>query len=81
MTCSSCCRAVFYREHAAGIYSVPSYVLAEFLVEVPYLIVQATLYSLIVYWCAGCLPVAWWDLPCRQLIACNSMRGAWKRGS
>ncbi len=44
------CRGVFYRERAAGIYSVGPYVLAEFLVELPYIIIQSVIYSLIVYW-------------------------------
>lgn len=43
-------RSVYYREHAAGAYSVGPYIAAEFLVEVPYIIVQAIIYSLIVYW-------------------------------
>lgn len=37
---------------AAGTYRVLPFSAAEFLVEVPYLAVQSTVYSVIVYWCA-----------------------------
>ena len=54
-TAARCRSTVFYREKAAGAYGVAPYVLAEALVEVPYVIVQATIYSLVVYWwvCVG----------------------------
>lgn len=35
---------------AAGTYRVLPFSAAEFLVEVPYLAVQSTVYSVIVYW-------------------------------
>lgn len=38
------------RERAAGLYSVTSFALAQQLVEIPYLIVQATVYVSMVYW-------------------------------
>lgn len=38
------------RERAAGMYSVYAFSLAQLLVEVPYLIVQATVYVSMVYW-------------------------------
>lgn len=38
------------REKAAGLYSVYPYALALLLVEVPYLVVQSTVYVSIVYW-------------------------------
>lgn len=44
---------MFYREQAGGTYATLPYSIAEFAVEVPYLVLQATLYSCIVYWCAG----------------------------
>ncbi len=44
------CRAVYYREHAAGMYSVGPYIAAEFLVELPYVLFQSVIYSLLVYW-------------------------------
>ncbi|KAL4447582.1 hypothetical protein ABPG75_004801 [Micractinium tetrahymenae] len=43
-------RTVFYRERAAGMYRVLPFALAQLLVEVPFLIVQALVYSCIVYW-------------------------------
>ncbi len=36
---------------AAGTYRVLPFSAAEFLIEVPYLAVQSTVYSVIVYWC------------------------------
>ncbi|XP_030526169.1 pleiotropic drug resistance protein 1-like [Rhodamnia argentea] len=42
-------RAVFYRERAAGMYSALPYALAQVLIEVPYVLVQATSYGVIVY--------------------------------
>ena len=44
---------MFYRERAGGTYRVLPYALSEFLVELPYLLAQACLYSLLVYWCAA----------------------------
>lgn len=38
------------RERAAGMYSVYAFSLAQLLVEVPYLIVQAVVYVSMVYW-------------------------------
>lgn len=38
------------RERAAGLYSVSAFSLAQLLVEVPYLVVQATVYVSMVYW-------------------------------
>ncbi|CAM6085681.1 unnamed protein product [Calypogeia fissa] len=42
-------RAVFYREHAAGLYSPTPYALSQVLVEIPYTFVQALIYSLVTY--------------------------------
>ncbi|CAJ1951217.1 unnamed protein product [Sphenostylis stenocarpa] len=42
-------RTVFYRERAAGMYSAFPYALAQVLIELPYIFVQATSYSVIVY--------------------------------
>nr|XP_043614750.1 pleiotropic drug resistance protein 1-like [Erigeron canadensis] len=42
-------RTVFYRERAAGMYSALSYAFAQILVEVPYVLVQTGVYSVIVY--------------------------------
>jgi hypothetical protein len=41
---------VFYRERAAGTFAVLPFSAAEFLVEVPFLAVQAVLFSCILYW-------------------------------
>lgn len=38
------------RERAAGMYGVLPFGLAQQLVEIPYLVVQAAVYSCIVYW-------------------------------
>ncbi|GAB4822452.1 hypothetical protein N2152v2_009498 [Parachlorella kessleri] len=46
-------RAVYYREHAAGMYSVGPYIAAEFLVELPYVLFQSVIYSLLIYWMIG----------------------------
>ncbi|EFN53324.1 hypothetical protein CHLNCDRAFT_58610 [Chlorella variabilis] len=46
-------RTVFYRERAGGTYQVLPFSAAEFLVEVPYLAVQAVLYSCVLYWLVG----------------------------
>ncbi|KAK4800075.1 hypothetical protein SAY86_025440 [Trapa natans] len=42
-------RTVFYREHAAGMYSALPYALAQVLIEIPYILVQALTYGVIVY--------------------------------
>nr|AGT28055.1 pleiotropic drug resistance transporter 3 [Panax ginseng] len=42
-------RTVFYRERAAGMYSALPYAFAQVLVEVPYVFVQAVVYSVMVY--------------------------------
>nr|XP_017215736.1 PREDICTED: pleiotropic drug resistance protein 1-like [Daucus carota subsp. sativus] len=42
-------RTVFYRERAAGMYSALPYAFAQVLVEIPYIMVQAAVYGLIVY--------------------------------
>ncbi|XP_056166149.1 pleiotropic drug resistance protein 1-like isoform X1 [Syzygium oleosum] len=42
-------RTVFYRERAAGMYSALPYALAQVLIEVPYVLVQAISYGVIVY--------------------------------
>ncbi|KAK4776338.1 hypothetical protein SAY86_005026 [Trapa natans] len=42
-------RTVFYRERAAGMYSALPYALAQVLIEIPYILVQALVYGLIVY--------------------------------
>ncbi|CAB4303033.1 unnamed protein product [Prunus armeniaca] len=42
-------RTVFYRERAAGMYSVLPYALAQVIVEIPYVFVQTAYYVLIVY--------------------------------
>ncbi|KAL5576927.1 hypothetical protein UlMin_018626 [Ulmus minor] len=42
-------RTVFYRERAAGMYSALPYAIAQVIIEIPYIFVQTTYYSLIVY--------------------------------
>ncbi|MBA0728953.1 hypothetical protein Golax_022507 [Gossypium laxum] len=42
-------RTVFYRERAAGMYSAMPYAIAQVLIEIPYIFVQACVYGLIVY--------------------------------
>ncbi|KAJ0755524.1 putative ABC-type xenobiotic transporter [Helianthus annuus] len=42
-------RTVFYRETAAGMYSALPYAMAQVFVEIPYVLVQTTYYTLIVY--------------------------------
>ncbi|KDP40865.1 hypothetical protein JCGZ_24864 [Jatropha curcas] len=42
-------RTVFYRERAAGMYSALPYALAQIIVEMPYVLVQTTYYTAIVY--------------------------------
>ncbi|KAC9560170.1 hypothetical protein E3N88_45634 [Mikania micrantha] len=42
-------RTVFYREKAAGMYSSFPYAMAQVLIEIPYVLFQATYYTVIVY--------------------------------
>ncbi|KAK9906144.1 hypothetical protein M0R45_002850 [Rubus argutus] len=42
-------RTVFYRERAAGMYSALPYALAQVIIEIPYVFLQTTYYTLIVY--------------------------------
>ncbi|CAN1836619.1 ABC transporter G family member 36, partial [Linum perenne] len=42
-------RTVFYRERAAGMYSELPYALSQVIAEIPYVLVQTTYYTLIVY--------------------------------
>ncbi|PWA42268.1 ABC transporter G family member 35 [Artemisia annua] len=42
-------RTVFYRERAAGMYSALPYAMAQVIVEIPFVLVQTTYYTLIVY--------------------------------
>ncbi|KAL2539206.1 ABC transporter G family member 29 [Abeliophyllum distichum] len=42
-------RTVFYRERAAGMYSALPYAMAQVIVEIPYVLLQTTYYTLIVY--------------------------------
>ncbi|CAN8312262.1 unnamed protein product [Cochlearia groenlandica] len=42
-------RTVFYREKAAGMYSAMPYAFAQVFIEMPYVLVQAVVYGLIVY--------------------------------
>ncbi|KAH6782331.1 pleiotropic drug resistance 1 [Perilla frutescens var. hirtella] len=42
-------RTVFYRERAAGMYSVFPYAMAQVITEIPYVFVQTSYYTLIVY--------------------------------
>ncbi|PSS07401.1 ABC transporter G family member 36 like [Actinidia chinensis var. chinensis] len=46
-------RTVFYRERAAGMYSALPYALAQVITEIPYVLVQTTYFSLIVYSMVG----------------------------
>ncbi|KAF3450289.1 hypothetical protein FNV43_RR06369 [Rhamnella rubrinervis] len=46
-------RTVFYRERAAGMYSAFPYAVAQVLIEVPYVFVQAMVYGIIVYVMVG----------------------------
>ncbi|MBA0774776.1 hypothetical protein Gotri_009963, partial [Gossypium trilobum] len=46
-------RTVFYRERAAGMYSALPYALAQVFCEIPYIFVQTTYYTLIVYAMVG----------------------------
>lgn len=42
-------RTVFYRERAAGMYSPLAYAFAQILIELPYILVQTTIYGVLVY--------------------------------
>ncbi|KAK4487758.1 hypothetical protein RD792_005567 [Penstemon davidsonii] len=42
-------RTVFYRERAAGMYSAFPYAFSQFLIEIPYVLVQSIVYAVIVY--------------------------------
>ncbi|GMN21500.1 hypothetical protein TIFTF001_045511 [Ficus carica] len=42
-------RTVFYRERAAGMYSALPYTFAQVTIEIPYVLMQAVVYSIIVY--------------------------------
>ncbi|KAK1422488.1 hypothetical protein QVD17_25633 [Tagetes erecta] len=42
-------RTVFYRERAAGMYSSLPYAMAQVIVEIPYVLLETTYYSIIVY--------------------------------
>ncbi|KAL3824398.1 hypothetical protein ACJIZ3_020427 [Penstemon smallii] len=46
-------RTVFYREKAAGMYSALPYAMAQVIAEIPYVFVQTTYYTLIVYAMVG----------------------------
>uniref|UniRef100_A0A1J3K186 ABC transporter G family member 36 n=1 Tax=Noccaea caerulescens TaxID=107243 RepID=A0A1J3K186_NOCCA len=46
-------RTVFYRERAAGMYSAMPYAISQVTCELPYVLVQTTYYSLIVYAMVG----------------------------
>ncbi|GJM98188.1 hypothetical protein PR202_ga15175 [Eleusine coracana subsp. coracana] len=42
-------RTVFYRERAAGMYSAMPYAIAQVVMEIPYVFIQASYYTIIVY--------------------------------
>ncbi|XP_042498756.1 pleiotropic drug resistance protein 1-like [Macadamia integrifolia] len=42
-------RAVFYRERAAGMYSALPYAFGQVIIELPYVLIQALIYGVIVY--------------------------------
>ncbi|KAL0724493.1 hypothetical protein Bca4012_039092 [Brassica carinata] len=46
-------RTVFYRERAAGMYSAMPYAISQVTCELPYVLIQTTYYSLIVYAMVG----------------------------
>ncbi|KAL3511745.1 hypothetical protein ACH5RR_024462 [Cinchona calisaya] len=46
-------RTVFYRERAAGMYSALPYAMAQVIAEIPYILVQTSFYTLIVYAMVG----------------------------
>lgn len=47
-------RTVYYREKAAGMYSVTPYVCAQVAIEIPYTLAQTIVYGLITYIMMGC---------------------------
>ncbi|KAK8595090.1 hypothetical protein V6N13_015999 [Hibiscus sabdariffa] len=53
-------RTVFYRERAAGMYSAMPYAIAQVLIEIPYIFVQAAMYGLIVH----CFLCILWNVEC-----------------
>ncbi|KAJ7531928.1 hypothetical protein O6H91_14G065000 [Diphasiastrum complanatum] len=46
-------RTVYYREKAAGMYSALPYALAQVVIEIPYIFVQAVIYGVLVYSMVG----------------------------
>ncbi len=56
-------RIVYHRERAAGMYAAMPYALAQGDVEIPYLVVQTLLWSIITYWMFGFEASAGADLP------------------
>lgn len=46
-------RAVYYRERSSFFYHSFPFSLAQCTVELPYILVQACVYSCIIYWCCG----------------------------
>jgi len=46
-------RAVFYRERSSFFYHSLPFSLAQCTVELPYIFVQACVYTCIIYWCCG----------------------------
>ncbi|KAI3986335.1 hypothetical protein MKX01_002180 [Papaver californicum] len=42
-------RTVFYRERAAGMYSALPYAFGQIVIEIPYVLIQSVIYSLLVY--------------------------------
>ncbi|KAK8664212.1 hypothetical protein V6N13_084010 [Hibiscus sabdariffa] len=63
-------RTVFYRERAAGMYSAMPYAIAQVLIEIPYIFVQAAMYGLIVGChtkpphCSHCFLCILWNVEC-----------------
>ncbi|CAJ2674948.1 unnamed protein product [Trifolium pratense] len=58
-------RTVFYRERAAGMYSALPYALAQVIMELPHILVQALVYGIIVYVMMGfesTVPKFLWNL-------------------
>lgn len=51
-------RAVFFRERAAGMYTESAFGLSQQLVELPYLVTQTLLFTLILYWMVGFISTA-----------------------
>ena len=46
-------RALFLREHANQMYSLPAYYLTKMLIEIPILLLQPLIMQIIVYWAIG----------------------------